>query len=254
MRSHLDRLGLTLGVVFLLALAGPALAAAETYVVNTTQDGLPREGEEACGGAIGEQCTFREAITAANGLPGADTISFAKLAAGSRLEVDEVGLPEITEQVTIAGDTAEGSTAGVPAIELFPVGLVDPEHTAGLGVHGGSKTRIEGLAIGEFGVGIEVAAIRGRRPADRNRNLRRLHGGRAERRDRGEPTGVGIAGEGGASRTAAGDRDRRPPGCAENVISGNSVGVSDCGLETTDRRQLDRARGRRRGTGERDGR
>jgi hypothetical protein len=222
---------LVLGAVLSLALAGPALAAAETYVVNTTQDNemLP----PTCGGTGAEAClTLRAAIEAADEHTGADTISFAGLAAGSEVEVDEVPLPEITERVTIDGDTASGATAGKPAIALFPVGFDDLEVAAGLGVHGGAKTRIEGLAIREFGVGIEVAYEDGSSAAETE--ICGNYIGSGLNGEEAKPNVVGVAVARGVleaeqpANTMIGG-----PGCAENVIVGNAVqGIFDGGLRT----------------------
>ncbi len=67
----------------------PAVAAAATFEVDTTADGdsLPGLCEP------GHECTLRKAIEKADSSPGADTISFAALPAGSVFEIEEAELP-----------------------------------------------------------------------------------------------------------------------------------------------------------------
>jgi hypothetical protein len=222
---------LVLGAVLLFALSGPALAAAETYVVNTTQDNemLP----PTCGETGTEAClTLRTAIDEADAHTGADTISFAGLAAGAEVEVDEVPLPGITEKVTIDGDTASGATPGKPAIALFPVGFDDLELAAGLAVHGGAKTRIEGLAIREFGVGIEVAYEDGSSAAETE--ICGNYIGSDLNGEEAKPNVVGVAvARGFLEAEQPADTMIGGTGCAENVIVGNTFqGIFDGGLRT----------------------
>ncbi len=218
----------------LLALAGPALATAKTFKVTTTADGLPIPGEEVCGGAIGEPCTLREAINSANGNPGPDEISFAELDVGSQIKVEEAQLPPLTEQVTVDADTALGATPGLPAIELVPINFVGgTEFVPGLEVQGSEKTKIEGFAIGGFGIGIEVALEESDNPLETE-----ICGDYLGTQLNGElanPNEVGIEVRG----TSPGERAEATriggAGCggAENVISGNSVaGIVDEGLGT----------------------
>jgi hypothetical protein len=230
-RSHLNHLAVALAAAFLLALSGPALAAAATYVVNTTQD---NEGLGAtCGQSGTEAClTLRAAIEAADAHTGADTISFEGLAAGAEVEVDEVPLPEITEGVTIDGDTASGATAGKPAIALFPVGFDDLEAAAGLGVHGGTKTRIEGLAIREFGVGIEIAYEDGSAAAETEICGNYIGSDLTGEVAKANRTGIAV-GRGFLEAEQPADTMIGGDGCAENVIVANTLqGISDGGLRT----------------------
>ena len=134
-----------------LLFALPTVASAATYEVNVTEDGdsLPTLCEP------GQNCTLRRAIEKSNATAGKDLIVFAELPAGTVLEIEEAELPEITGALEIRGDTADGAKVGVPAIELRAREM--PPFSRGLRVHGSEGTLIEGLAIGGFGIGIEVA-------------------------------------------------------------------------------------------------
>jgi CSLREA domain-containing protein len=218
----------------LLLGALPASAAAATFVVTTAADGLPPEGGESCTGAIEVECTLREAINAANGESGADTISFAKVGAGEVLEVEETPLPDISEAVTIAGGTAAGAAPGEPALELVPVNFTGgTQFVPGLSVRAGEGTRIEGLAIGGFGVGIAVRPTDGGLPTETeicgNYLGVELNGVLAN------PNEVGVEVEGTPVERSEGTVIGSPgSGCPGNAISGNSAfGVADAGLETT---------------------
>jgi hypothetical protein len=216
----------------LLLCALPAVAAAETIVVNTTKDGeeLPAE----CGPGGDEPClTLREAIEESNENDGpeADTISFAGTPAGSVIEI-EGPFADIFGGVTIDGDTAAGATPGIPAIELVPgPGFTETGFDSGLSIRAGEGTRVEGMAIGGFGAGIALGPTEGGFPVGT-----RICGNYLGVELNGEvadPNEVGIE--------VGGNPDERPEateiggvGCAGNVISGNSFyGVLDSGLETT---------------------
>jgi CSLREA domain-containing protein len=226
-RSHLNCLGLALGAVLLLALVAPALAAAETFTVNTTVDTetLPAE----CGASGLEPCvTLRGALAEArdNGHDSQDTITFAAELAGQTIEVEEGSpLPELSGLETIKGDIA---TPGVPAI-----GLVAKETGVGIGltVREGTGNRIEGLAIGGFEVGIEVTGEDGS-PAKETA----ICGDYIGTDLTGvvsvpNAIGIGIFGNPGPAERPEGTQIGGS-GC-ETVISGNSVdGIFDSGLET----------------------
>jgi CSLREA domain-containing protein len=224
-----------LGASLLLVFGAlPASAAAETFVVNTTADGLPIPDEEACTGAVGINCTLREAIDAANSETGADTISFAGVGAGEVLEVEENSLPDIRDGVTIEGGTAADATPGEPALELVPVNFSGgTQFDPGLSVRAGEGTRIEGLAIGGFGVGIAVGPTDGGLPTDTeicgNYLGVELNGEVAH------PNEVGVEVEGNPEERPEGTVIGSPGnGCPGNVLSGNTqYGVVDWGLETT---------------------
>jgi hypothetical protein len=220
-----------LGASLLLLLGAlPAAAAAGTFTVNTTADGSGIPEEEVCTGAVGVTCTLREAMGAAEGSSGADTISFADLPPGEhQLIVEESSLPTIYEGVTIDGDTAPGATAGIPALELVPTN-VEGELSTGFEVRSGVGTRIEGFAIGGFGVGIELGPTEGPAPLDTeicgNYLGVELNGEVANPNE----VGVEVSGE-QPEGTVIGSPGA---GCPGNVLSGNSdYGVSDSGLETT---------------------
>lgn len=210
----------------------PAVAAAEPIVVNTTGDGLPREGEESCTGAVGITCTLREAIEQANDEEGADTITFSALRADEhQLTVEESSLPTIFEGVTIEGDSLPGATPGVPALELVPTNMGEEAFTTGFQVEGGVGTRIEGFAIGGFSAGIEVAAGEGSTAEETqicgNYIGTDLSGEAAAANDVGVELWSGDGEQ--AVETEVGGVD-----CPGNVISGNvEYGIWDDGIGTT---------------------
>jgi CSLREA domain-containing protein len=219
----------------LLLWAVPALASAAEIVVNTTHDGSNGEGEEACtGGAV--ECTLREAINAANQDTGtADTITFTPLVAGDKLEVADFSLSPIYGPVTIDGDTAQGATAGVPALELEPVDFENgTAFEPGFSVLHGEGTRIEGFAIGGFGFGIELGVEETGGPVGTE-----ICGDYIGTEIEGEvavPNEIGVEIRNGESEfetpkeTVIGNGTT----CAGNVISGNSqYGIEDFGVETT---------------------
>lgn len=215
-------------MALLLALLSlPAMAAAETIVVNTTADGLPIPGEESCTGAVGITCTLREAIGQADANFQPDTITFG-IPAGSVLRIEESPLQEITEQVTIEGGTAAGATPGVPAIELEAFNQEFPTDP-GLRVFAGTGTRIEGLAIGGFGVGIEVGPTEFGAAAGTEICGNYLGTELLGEEDRPNEVAVQIRKGDVASEQPNGTKIGGA-GCAGNVISGNSVaGVYDEG-------------------------
>jgi hypothetical protein len=211
----------------------PAVATAATFTVNTTADGLPIPGEEFCTGAVGINCTLREAINAANGEAGADAISFAGIAAGSVLRIEENSLPDIFEGVTIDGDTAPGATPGVPAIELIPVNMSPGAFTTGLNLHGGSGSRIEGFAIGGFTVGIELGPTEGGLPV--GTEICGNYLGTDLSGEVADPNRIGVVVGGNPSEQPEGTVIGSPgAGCAANAIVANTeFGISDSGFETT---------------------
>jgi hypothetical protein len=219
--------------LLLLFGALPAVAAATEFVVNTTKDGADLPAE--CGAGDEPCLTLREAIGDANAGPGGDTISFAGLVAGSKLEVKESDgeLPTIFRAMTIDGHTAIGAAADEPAIELVPVDFDSTQFVAGLSVEAGEGTRIEGLAIGGFGTGINIGPTEDGLPVATeicgNYLGTELNGEVAN----GNKVGVEVSSNPGElpERTLIGSPG---DGCDGNVISGNSeYGISDASKETT---------------------
>ena len=111
------------------------------YTVTSTAD----PGDGVCDTV----CTFREAITAANGSVGVDSITFNIPGAGPHTIQPTSELPYIIEPVVIDATTQAGYS-GIPLIMLD--GSLPPTNLDGIRVSGGSST-IRGLAVGGFGVG-----------------------------------------------------------------------------------------------------
>ncbi|HEX4307927.1 MAG TPA: hypothetical protein VHZ54_17965 [Solirubrobacterales bacterium] len=198
--------------------------------MNTTADGLPIPGEEACGGA--EVCTFREALVKANEDADEDTISFAGIPAGSVLTIEEATLPSIDTRMKIDGFTAS-ATPGVPGVEIVPANF-DEERPIALTLHGAEGVRIEGLAIDGWGVGIRIGP-----EEDRGAVGTEICGDYLGPKLSGlealaNEVGIEVDSGTGIERTE-GTRIGDPgEGCEGNVISGNtSFGVEDEGLDTT---------------------
>lgn len=217
-------------MVVLLFGALPAVAAAAEFTVNTTVD-TETILETPC--VEGHQCTLRDALGLSQD-SGPDTISFAGIAAGSVIEVDEAALPIVYQQVTIDGDTAAGATPGVPAIELRPINFVGGvQFVPGLDIQGGTGAVIEGLAIGGFGEGIHIGPTEGGLPV--------------ETKVCGNYLGLDLNGDANPNEEVGievgGNTFEQPErlvigspasGCAPNYIGANgNYGIEDSGLETT---------------------
>ncbi len=124
-------------VVLFAVLLAPAQAGAVTFDVNDNGD----PGVGICDLA---ECTFREAIDAANGNAGPDTITFAGLPGGMSPSSQ---LPDITEQVTIDGETIPG----FPASEVTLAGGSAGPIANGLVLTGTADASvIRGLTILDF--------------------------------------------------------------------------------------------------------
>jgi CSLREA domain-containing protein len=222
---------LVCALVASLLLALPSIAGAATFEVNTAND-TETIGETPC--VESRPCTLRDAIHRANANPGSDTITFGGITAGSVIHVDESPLPEIFEAVTIEGDTAIGSEPGEVGILLEPIDFEGgTEFVPGISIHAGTGTRIEGLAIGGFGSGIEIGPTENDAP--HGTEICGDYLGTERDGETAEPNEVGIqinVGDGAPEEvegTVIGGT-----GCAENVISGNSVqGIFDGGKGTT---------------------
>src|SRR5512134_514426 len=87
----------------------PGALPAATFTVNSTND----FDDGMCNVA---HCSLREAIFAANGAAGTDTIRFA-IGAGQKTIQPGSALPTITDPVVIDGTTQPGFS-GTPIIEL----------------------------------------------------------------------------------------------------------------------------------------
>jgi len=125
-----------IALALLLAAAGPAGAA--TFTVNSAAD----TDDGACNTS---HCSLREAINAANGTPGTDTIRFS-IGSGAKTIALLSALPEIFDPVTIDG-TSQPGFAGTPIIELNGA-------SAGVGVSGlhitAGASVVTGLVINRF--------------------------------------------------------------------------------------------------------
>ena len=145
-------------VTLVLTLLLVAKAAAETFTVNNTAD----PGNGTCD-AFG--CTLREAITAANTVPGTDTIVFNIPGTGVKTISPTSALPLITEPVTIDGYTQPGASENTLAIGNDAVLLIELNGTnagafsTGL-ITSSSLCTIRGLVINRFADdGIRAAFI-----------------------------------------------------------------------------------------------
>jgi len=142
---------------FILTLAAGA-AAGSTIVVDNTVD--PGDGICASPG-----CTLREAITAANTSPGADTITFNIAGAGVHTITPTSALPDITEAVTIDGYTQQGASENTLAVGNDAVLQIELNGTSAGGSSRGfhvvaNGCTIRGLVINRFslsGITIENA-------------------------------------------------------------------------------------------------
>lgn len=132
------------GVVVVLLLRISTVFAASTYTVTNTNDS----------GAG----SLRQAILDANANGGADSISFNIAGAGVHTIAPLTNLPEITDQVTIDGETQPGADCDPRTllIELSGENL-DPEEI-NYGIHladGSSGSTVKGLVINRYGYDAE---------------------------------------------------------------------------------------------------
>lgn len=200
-------LALALGLLFAL----PALASAATYTVNSLG-----AGENIAPCEDGNTCTLRDAIQKANADPGADTIHFE--VAGT-IDLTANPLPAVTTPVTIDGTSAPGY-AGVPKVVLSGAPSSGEGLNEGLALLGGSAgSKVEGLAIGGFDLGIQMAG---------ESQVCASYIGVATDGTSAIANNVGVE--------TGGAHDRIGAGCTAhggNVISGNtSFGIVDFGEET----------------------
>lgn len=115
----------------------PATAAAATFTV--TSDGNTADVCDA-------DCTLREAIAAANGNPGSDTIAFAIGIGQKTIQVGSM-LPVITDPVVIDGTTQPGFF-GSPIVEISGSGCVAGGGDGLTGTAG--DTTVRGLVVNRF--------------------------------------------------------------------------------------------------------
>jgi CSLREA domain-containing protein len=147
-------------VVAMLVTAGPAYAA--TLTVNTTADDLTNNGN----------CTFREAIVAANtnttrdtcgtGQAGADVINFSIPGTGPHIIALTTNLQSITETVTIDGYTqgdATATTADDATENTLPFAEDGTNAVIKIEINGASLTGGTGLLV--VGNGVSNVVIRG---------------------------------------------------------------------------------------------
>jgi len=142
--------------VFVCVLALPALAAAETFTVNSLGDQVDETpGDEFCLTAGGE-CTLRAGIEEANALAGFDVIGFDEtvfgVGAGATIPLADP-LPAIVESLAIQGTRECESGQTKPC-----VGISGPADDTPLTVQGTTEVEIERLAVTDAEVGISVAS------------------------------------------------------------------------------------------------
>ena len=147
-------IALAVVAVFACALALPALAAAETFTVNSLGDEVDETpGDEFCLTAGGE-CTLRAGIEEANALSGFDVIGFDEavfgVGVGATIPLADP-LPTIIESLAIQGSRECESGQTKPC-----VGISGPAGETPLMVQGTSEVEIERLAVTDAEVGISV--------------------------------------------------------------------------------------------------
>ncbi len=191
-----------IGVMLLTPWMVLAEGAATTFTVNTTDD----SDDGTCDAA---HCSLREAINAANGSAGADTIAFNIPGSGIRIIAPASPLPTITDPVTVDGTTQPGF-AGSPIIQLTGI-------NAGAGADGlkisAMNSVVRGLVINRFlGDGIELDRHSGH-VIEGNFIGTNANGTGAQ----GNSTGIFV----GSDDTTIGGTTA----AARNIISGNGYGI-----------------------------
>jgi CSLREA domain-containing protein len=117
----------------------PGTSSAATFVVDSLVD----PGDGSCLDAA--PCSLRDAIAAANGGAGLDTIGFSVAGTIS----PTASFPNITSPVTIDGETAPGWAPGAPVVEIE--GSSAPWAPALVLDVGSSGSTIQGLVINRYG-------------------------------------------------------------------------------------------------------
>ena len=109
MISRIKTYGLALLLVLLILVGGDGSVQAATFTVNSTNDAFDEVCDET-------HCSLREAIDAANALPGTDTIAFDIDGSGPHTIQPSSPLPTITDPVIIDGFTQPGASANTNPI------------------------------------------------------------------------------------------------------------------------------------------
>lgn len=135
--------------------AWPAMAAAESFTVNTAADEVDlTPGNEFCETAAGK-CSLRAGIEESNALAGSDQISFEEeLFNGSSDGIIELGsgLPPITSSLELRGPRCENESGfSGPCVEIDGVSAAP-----GLAIEGAEEVEVESLAITGAEVGLAV--------------------------------------------------------------------------------------------------
>ncbi|MDP9476674.1 MAG: hypothetical protein M3R38_13485 [Actinomycetota bacterium] len=152
---------------WVLIAAGSARAAT-TFTVNSmadlgdksSADGLCDTGRFVLG--AGPECTLRAAIQQANAASGADTINFGIPGTGVKTIAPKLGLPSITDTVTIDGysqpDASENTLGtGTNAVLLVELsGANVGAASIALDIRA-SNSVVRGLVINRFGDGVLVS-------------------------------------------------------------------------------------------------
>jgi CSLREA domain-containing protein len=141
-------------IVLACALALPALAAAESFEVNSTADETDAvPGNEFCLTASGK-CTLRAALEESNALEGEDTIGFTEApfdgGVGGTIALGS-SLPTIVGVVSIEGECVVGNVLR-PCVGVAGPGPSEPA----LVVENTEAVQVDGLAITNAEAGIEV--------------------------------------------------------------------------------------------------
>lgn len=194
------------GALLLLSAAAPAAAA--DFTVNTREDGPAGE-------CTADHCSLREALTEANGRPGADFIGF-DIATPAVIALTSA-LPAVSDVVVIEGGGLNG-----PGVTIDGTGVVVLPDGFVVGADG---TVIRNLALVNFGgSGVVLAAndtILSGNYIGTDAELGVLDLGNAE--------GVRVGGSGNRIlRNVISGNDRRGVqlGGAANIVSGNIIGLN----------------------------
>jgi CSLREA domain-containing protein len=124
-------------LVLLIHFATPAHAA--SFVVNTTTDSND--------GSCGTPCSLRDALKAANGSSGADTITFAASTNGTAITLGSA-LPQIADELTITGN-GEANTIvdGASSYQVFDIASGVTVSLGDMTIQNGKAGPFEGTGI-----------------------------------------------------------------------------------------------------------